>query len=188
MSNWDGDRAGGPAFLELVVKSALVHTATYSVAGILAFNAFGYAEAFTSGHLAQYMRPATDPVITYAPFFQLIRGALFGAVFYLLRASLFTQRSGWLVMWATLAIIGIVNPFAAAPGSIEGLIFTQLTIGEQLGLGLIEVYGQALLLSLGVFYWVRGPHRRLIGIGFTTVTVLFLLATIAGLLLAPSPA
>ena len=174
-----------PSLIELILKSAVVHTATYSLMGILAYNAFGYADAFSSGTLAHYMRPTSDPVVMMAPLIQPVRGAVFGVVFYLLRDSLFTPRFGWLTMWVMLGLVGIVDTFAAAPGSIEGALFTQLSFKEQFGPGLIEIYGQALLLSLGVFYWVRQPRNLWLGVGVSVVALGFILATIAGLILVP---
>lgn len=169
----------------IVLRAAIVHTATYFAMGLFALYAFHYAEAFTSGPEALYMRPTTDPWVAAGPLFGPIRGALFGVVFYLVRTSLFDKPNGWLASWAMLAILGIINPFGAVPGSIEGAIYLSTPLASQLGLGLIEVYGQSLLLALGVHFWVRQPANRWFAWGFSVVAGLAVAASLAGVFLAP---
>jgi hypothetical protein len=181
----DGSEVYG--FWPIALKAAIVHTATYFLVGLFALYAFNYAEAFTRGPEAAYMRPVTDPWVAAGPLFQPIRGFLFGVVFYLLRNALFTKARGWLVMWVTLAVIGIINPFGPVQGSIEGAIYLSIPLASQLGLGLIEVYGQSLLLALGTFHWVRQPGNRWLAWGFSIIAGLALLASLAGLFLAPPP-
>lgn len=178
-------RGHRPSFSEIVLKSAIVHTGTYFVVGASAFYAFNYSEIFVSGPLAEIMRPTTDPIVAAGPLFQPIRGVLFGLVFYMLRDFLFVRNRGWLIMWAMLAILGILNTFGPTPGSIEGAIYTRFTISTLYEFSLIEVYGQALLLSLGVFYWVRNPHVRWLDWGFSIIAGFAILASLAGIFLAP---
>lgn len=191
VSVMSAEAASGSAaygFWPIALKTTIVHTATYFAFGLFALNVFDYAEAFTEGPEAAYMRPVTDPWVAAGPLFQPIRGFLFGVVFYLLRDALFTRPYGWLVMWITLAVLGIVNPFGPVQGSIEGAIYLSIPLSSQLGLGLIEVYGQSLLLSLGAFFWVRQPGNRWLAWGFSIVAGLALLASLAGLFLAPPSA
>jgi hypothetical protein len=172
-------------FWPIVLKTATVHTATYFVMGLIALTLFDYATAFAQGPESAYMRPITDPWVAAGPLLQPIRGLLFGIVFYLFRDALFTRAGGWLTAWATLAILGIVNTFAAAPGSIEGAIYLSTPLTSQFGLGLIEVYGQSLLLAAGTFHWVRQPGNRWLIVGFSIVAALAIAASLAGLFLAP---
>jgi hypothetical protein len=50
-------------------------------------------------------------------------GFEFWVYFYLLRNAFFLENNDWLVMWATLVVIGIISTFAPAPDSIEGFIY-----------------------------------------------------------------
>jgi hypothetical protein len=176
-----------PGFWSIALKAAIVHTASYFAVGLFALYVFNYAEAFTQGPEAAYMRPVSDPWVAAGPLFQPIRGFLFGAVFYLLRDAWFTRTHGWLVLWITLAVVGIINPFGPVQGSIEGFVYLSVPLASQFGLGLIEVYGQSLLLALGTFYWVRQPGNRWFAWGLSIVAGLALLASLAGLFLAPPP-
>ncbi len=174
-----------PGFWSIVLKTAIVHTATYFVMGLFALYAFSYAAAFSHGPESVYMRPVTDPWVAAGPLIQPIRGLLFGLVFYLLRKSLLAPPRGWLVCWVTLAVLGIINPFGAVAGSIEGAIYLKTPLRSQLGLGMIEVYGQSLLLASGAFFWVRKPSNRWFTWGFSIVAGLAIAASVAGLLLSP---
>jgi hypothetical protein len=156
----------------LVARAAVVHTVSYFAVGILAFTVFDYTARFSEPGLRDYMRPTNDPLVMAGVLFQPIRGALFGAVFYLLRDVLFRRR-GWWVTWVTLVVIGIVSTFGPAPGSIEGVIYTKVPIGVLWG-GLAEVLVQSLLLSTLLFHWVHHPERRWLGGLFVVLFVVAL--------------
>ncbi len=170
----------------IIIKTTIVHTASYFIMGLLALVLFNYTEKFSSGVLGGYMRPVSDPIVMFGPAFQLIRGFLFGIVFVLLKDILFTRSRGWLTIWLMLAIIGILSTFGAAPGSIEGAIYTRLSYPTLYDIGMIEVYGQAMILAVGVFYWVRNPHNLWVGWGFSIVAALAVLLVLPALFFAPT--
>ena len=85
-------------------------------------------------------------------------------------------------MWIILVIVGVLSTFGAAPGSVEGLIYTTVPVSVQLGGGLLEVLVQSLLLSFGVFYWVTHPSQRWLTLGFWVVFVIMLALPALGLL------
>jgi hypothetical protein len=106
-------------------------------------------------------------------------------VFYLLRESFFRRSRGWLILWATLVVIGIIGQFTGGLGSIEGLVYSRIPVLFQLLL-LPEVFIQTFLLSVLLFYWINHPQKWLnwsLGIAF------FLILFFAALgLLVPAPA
>ena len=65
---------------------------------------------------------------------------------------------GWLKLWALLVGLCILSTSAAAPGSIEGFIYTSIPIQKQL-YGYFEVLPQTLLFSLIVYYWYKNPRK-----------------------------
>jgi hypothetical protein len=177
------ESAMAPTLRGLVARTAVVHTLTYFAVGILAFTVFDYSQRFADPGLRDYMRQTNHPLVMAGVLFQPIRGALFGIVFYLLRDVLF-RRHGWWVTWVTLVVIGIVSPFGPAPGSIEGIIYTKLSIGSVWG-GLIEVAVQSLLLSTLLFYWVRHPRKRWLNWLLMVLFVVALALPVLGLLSQP---
>ncbi len=147
-----------PRLLELTLKTIVVHTLTYFVMGLLAFNLLHYAEAYTSGALAGYMRPTNDRWVMAGPLFQPIRGIVFALAFYPLRSVLFGKKNGWLILWWVLVALGILSTFGPAPASIEGIIYTQLPFPTWRDY--IEIVPQAFLLSGILFYWVQHPEKK----------------------------
>ena len=148
-----------PTFWGVTLKTAIVHTVTYFLMGMLAYFFFDYRTQYADTSLSLLMRQTTEPMVMAGPLFQPIRGFLFGIAFYLLREVMFGKKNGWLIMWGVLIIIGILSPFGPAPGSIEGMIFTVLPLSAHF-MGQPEIYLQSLLLSAGVFYWCRNPHKK----------------------------
>jgi hypothetical protein len=170
-----------PRFSELAVKTIVVHTVTYFVVGILAFWLLDYPELYARPDTAAVMRQTNHPLVMAGPLFQPLRGLVFALALYPLREILFAKAHGWLVLWWLFVALGIVSPFGPAPGSIEGLIYTVISVPHQL-LGLVEVLLQTLLLALGVVYWVNHPEKRWLGRLMTVAFALVILLPLAGLL------
>ncbi len=168
--------------LDIVTKASMVHTFTYFIVGAGAFYFFKYSERHASPVLRSFMRQSDDPLVRAGPLFQPIRGILFGFIFYLLRDVFFLENNGWLVMWATLVVIGIVSTFAPAPGSIEGFIYTKLTPSKSGIGGMIEVLTQSFLLSTLSYYWVKHPELSWLNWAFGTLFLISMALPILGFL------
>jgi len=167
----------------LVIRTVVVHTITYFVAGVLAYTLGGYEKAFSQPPLSYFMRPTSDPLVMAGPLFQPIRGVIVASALYPLRNILFVERRGWLFLWWLLLALGVLSTFGPAPGSVEGLIYTLISPRAQI-LGLWEVLLQSLLFSVVLFYWVRHPGKRwlnwTLGAGFAVVMLLPVLGLLAG--------
>jgi hypothetical protein len=162
----------------LTLKTVIVHTITYFVAGILAYTLGGYEKSFSKPPLSHIMRPTSDPLVMAGPLFQPVRGIIFALALYPLRNVLFAERRGWLTLWWLLLALGVLSTFGPSPGSVEGLIYTIIPPLSQI-LGLWEVLLQSLLFSVILFYWVNHPGKRwldwTLGISFSIVMILPLL-------------
>lgn len=154
-------------FPALAAKTIVCHTLTYFLMGVLAAHFLNYAASMAKP--GSGMRPFTSPWVMAGPLFQPIRGFVFALVFYPLRTCLFGKKNGWLLIGWMLIGLGIVSTFAAASGSIEGMIYTPVPALSQLK-GYLEVVPQALLLSALLCYWVNHPEKKwlswLLGITF----------------------
>jgi hypothetical protein len=178
--------ADTPTLRETVIKTMVAHTITYFLVGALAFFTLGYAKTvYADPSVAASSRATTDPMVMAGPLFQPIRGILFGIVFYLLRESFFRRPRGWLTLWVTLIVIGILGQFTGGLGSIEGLVYSKVPAAYQLLL-LPEVFVQTLLLSTLLYYWINHPKRWL---SWVLGVVFFLVLLFPALgLLVPAPA
>jgi hypothetical protein len=172
---------GKLSLLTLTVKTVTVHTVTYSLVGLLAFYALDYRRWFAEPHMKAVMRQPDDPWVMAGPLLQPVRGLLFALAFYPLRRVLFDSKDGWLVLWLELVILGILSPFGASPGSVEGMIYTTWPLGSH-WMGLPEVFLQSLLLSVVLHYWVRHPEHRWLSWTLGTLLFLMLLLPALGLL------
>jgi hypothetical protein len=170
-----------PTVLEVVVKTAVTHTVTYFIMGILASAILGYATLYANTSLNLLMRQITDRLVMAGPLFQPIRGVLFGFVFYLLREIVFRKKNGWLVLWMVLLVIGVIGTFGPTPGSLEGMIYTVLPLSIHLK-GLPELILQSLFLSAVLFYWVNHPEKRWLNWVMGIAVFVVLLLPVLGLL------
>ena len=155
----DEEHAKRLTLSSLTVKTVIVHTVTYFVAGVLAYTLGGYEQTFSQPPLSYLMRPTSDRWVMAGPLFQPVRGVIFALAFYPLRGVLFGERRGWLVLWWLLLALGVLSTFGPASGSVEGLIYTVIPPLAQI-LGLWEVLLQSFLFSAVLFYWVRHPEKR----------------------------
>lgn len=169
--------------IDVAVKTAIVHTVTYALCGLIAFNVFNYSAMLANPTMSVYMRNTSDPIVRAGLLFQPLRGILFGLVFFLLRDPFFRRKNGWLTIWATLVVIGIFSTFAPASGSIEGLIYMKAPPLSGWG-GMVEILVQSLLLSLLTYFWVAYPERKwqnwVLGIAFAIFLILPVLGLLAG--------
>lgn len=168
-----------PRFLTLAVKTVVSHTLTYFMMGALAFHFLHYADLINNP--ASGMRPMTDPLVMLGPALQIFRGVLFAAVFYPFREILFGRRRGWLLIALILIGVGILGPFAAPAGSLEGFIYTTIPLAWQVR-GYLEIVPQALLFSALLFYWVRHPAQRWLNWVLGTAYAVCVLLPVLGLL------
>jgi hypothetical protein len=166
-------------FVELALKTIIVHSITYTFMGIIAYKFLNYAESFAAPELACWMRQTSDPLVMAGPLFQPIRGLIFALAFFPIREILFGKKNGWLIMWWILVALGILSTFAPAPGSVEGMIYTilPLSIGSYL-----EVVPQALLLSGLLFYWINNSDKKWIDWMMGIIFFLIMILPVLGLL------
>lgn len=86
-------------------------------------------------------------------------------------------------MWLLLVTLGILSTFAAAPGSVEGLLYTKMPVNLQIS-GWLEVVTQALLLSAILYYWVNHPEKKWIAWVLGIIFGLVIIFSMMGYMLA----
>lgn len=139
------------SFFSFFIKVAIIHTVTYIVFGIVFSQIFDYSTVYSLPKVATFMQSFDSPWTLAGPFLQPIRALVFTIVLYPFRERIKNSKLGWLMLWGLFLGIGIIATPSAAPGSIEGLIYTQLPISFQM-IGLPEIILQTLTFSF--FLWV----------------------------------
>jgi hypothetical protein len=165
------------------LKTASVHTVTYFIIGILSFVFLGYTSNYANPDVTDFMRQTDHPLVMAGPFFQILRGLLFGVVFYALRGSIFPHKRGWLTLWLVLVVVGILSPFGAAPSSIEGMIYSVLPAWFHI-LNFPEILVQSGLLAFLIHHWVNHSEKRWLNLLLGIVTALIVLISLLGALSA----
>jgi hypothetical protein len=170
-------------FASIALKTTIVHTVTYFIVGFIAFTFLDYSAKYADPIVSNLMRQTDHPLVAIGPAFQVLRGFLFGIVFYALREIIFTRQRGWLSLWLMLVIMGILSPFGAAPSSIEGILYTVLPIWFHIA-GFPEVFVQAGLLAFLTHYWVNHPEKKWLAWVFGIIFVIVILFSFLGMLSA----
>lgn len=157
------------------------HIITYFLAGIYAYTLLHYQNLFETPPFSYFMKPMNSWAVAAGPALQVIRGLIFAVVLWSFRSVFLDTRYGWLKLWGLLIGLSVLSTTAAAPGSVEGFIYTTLPVREQI-IGYLEVIPQTLLFSLMVYYWYKKPHKAWNVVSIVMVLII-LLFSIAALLL-----
>lgn len=141
-------------------KVIAAHVATYFLCGLIAFYLFNYGDFV---ELIGF-RPMEEITTTIIALGQIVRGILFGFVIWWIKDSIIGKRLGWLKLWGILIILGIFNSYGPNMGSIEGMIYLDLSNYEDVPvsslLSLLEITLQPLLFSIIVTFQRKKKHEK----------------------------
>lgn len=172
-----------PSFPVFAWRVVALHILTYFAAGIAAYFLLDYQQAFQTKELRDFMMPLDSPWIAAGPALQVFRGFLFAAILYPLASEFVTRKRGGLLLWSLFVGLAILGTCGPSPSSLEGFLFTRLTLVQHLK-GLPEVVVQTFLFSVGLVAWCKRPSRRkniLAGIGVTLVVLMSLAGVVDAL-------
>lgn len=133
---------------------------TYFIFGIIFFNLFDYATLYSLPDVSAFLRPTTDPLVMAGPFFQLVRGPILGLALYSVRNVFLKEKYGWILLWGLMLGLMIFAPAGAAPGSIEGLIYTKIPLWFH-AISLPETILQTLTFSLLLVTWQKRAEGKI---------------------------
>ena len=135
-----------------MLKVTVAHIVTYIICGVLFSTVLNYATVWQTGMFKEgisTMRNYNSLWVYAAPFMQVFRGLLFGAILLLIPKEFFSQKYAWLKLWIILAGFGIINTPGPGNGSIEGILYTNAP-WQAHTIYAIEVYVQTLWFA----WWV----------------------------------
>ena len=180
-------KSGG--LLAFCGRVTLVHFLTYSLVGALFFalglNVIVYYENNPDPAIQGYQGifRATDSAwVAAGPLFNVLRGLLFGLVLYPFRETLVTRKWGWLYLWALFLVLALFSTIGPGPGSIEGLIYTNVPLNHHL-LTPWEGIIQTLAFSLLLVWWEKSTSKRL-SLILVVIAVMMLAGIVPGIIQA----
>ncbi|MBR4791339.1 MAG: hypothetical protein IK024_10650 [Treponema sp.] len=144
--------------ISFVLYVTFAHVITYFICGVIFSQLMGYSEWWKQPVVCDYFRTFDGAASAAGPFIQIIRGLLFGFILIPL-IDFIKQKSGWLKLWLLFVGIGIIGAPAAAPGSIEGVVYSKLPLAFHF-VGLPEVCSQTLLFSLLVYRHLNSADKK----------------------------
>ena len=151
-------------FLDFSGRMIVAHFLTYFFLGLLFYitglNILVYYEQHPVPLVTAFFRPASSTPVMAGPFFQLLRGAIFALVLYPFRNVFFERKWGWLYLWGIFLGLAIFAPSSAAPGSIEGFVYTNFSTSFHL-IYLPEIIIQTLAFAGLVVFWEHHNVKKL---------------------------
>jgi hypothetical protein len=145
-------------------RMIVVQFLSYFTLGILFYltglNVVIFYERHPQELVNQLYRETTSFLVSAGPLFQLLRGLIFAFALYPFRKIILEHRFGWIFLWGLYLALAIIAPSSAAPGSIEGFVYTRLPLDFHL-IYLPEIVLQTLVFSLGFVLWQKNPGKPL---------------------------
>lgn len=163
-------------------RVAASHMISYFIMGFIALHLLDYKNLFENPPFSYLMKPISSPWIALGPLLQVFRGLVFSLALWLFKDVFLDRKYGWLKLFGILIGLSLLSTVGPTPGSIEGLIYTQIPIKQQL-IGYFEVVPQLLIFSIMVFYWCKFP-KQLYNVLSIVIVVIICLMSVAGFLSA----
>ena len=160
------------------------HIVTYFLAGIFAYYFLNYQDLFETPPFSDLMKPMDSWAVAAGPGLQLIRGLIFSIVLWAFRDVFLNTKYGWLKLWGLLLGLSILSTTAAAPGSVEGFIYTTIPVKKQI-VGYLEVMPQTLLFALLVYYWYKKPKKAWNILSIVLVSIILFMSIMAVTMASP---
>ena len=144
--------------ISFVLYVTFAHCITYFICGVIFSQLMGYSEWWKQPVVCDYFRTFDGAASATGPFIQIIRGLLYGLILIPL-IDFIKQKSGWLKLWLLFVGIGIIGAPAAAPSSIEGVVYSKLPFAFHF-VGLPEICSQTLLFSVLVYRHLNSAEEK----------------------------
>ena len=162
------------------------HIISYFIMGIFAYTVLNYREVFERPPLSYLMRPVDSPLVALGPALQIFRGLVFAIALWFFKENFLFVKLGWLKLWGLLVGLSILSTAGAAPGSIEGMIYTTIPLKTHV-IGYVELFPQTLLFSMLVYFWYDRPGKWWNIISAILVIIIILLSLMGFFLSTKNP-
>lgn len=145
-------------FVYFTIRFILVHVMTYIFIGVIFMNLQNYASAFITMEEFSNFRSLDSTIVRLAPVFQIFRGAFFAFILYPFYKTIIKSDYAWIKLFFLIWGFSLIGSVAPIPGSIEGMIYTKISLAEHL-IGIPEVTVQIFVFSWFFVKWENRTER-----------------------------
>ncbi|MFP4198885.1 MAG: hypothetical protein ACLFSO_04725 [Halanaerobium sp.] len=145
-------------FVYFTIRFILVHVITYIFIGVVFMNFQNYARAFITMEGFSNFRALDSTIVRLAPLIQIIRGAFFAFILYPFYNTIIKSDYAWVKLFFLIWGFSLLGSVAPIPGSIEGMIYTKMSLAEHL-IGIPEVTIQIFVFSWFFVKWENRTER-----------------------------
>jgi hypothetical protein len=121
-------------------------------------NLQNYASAFITIEGFSDFRSLDSTIVRLAPLFQIFRGAFFAFILYPFYNKIIKSDYAWVKLFFLIWGFSLIGSVAPIPGSIEGIIYTEMSLAEHL-IGIPEVTAQIFVFSWFFVKWENRTER-----------------------------
>jgi len=167
-------------YFKFTWRITAAHTIAYFCAGIFALLVIDYKNWFSEGAISSFMLPTDTPIVALGPALQVFRGLIIALVLLPLREVFTNGKYGYIKLWLLVLGLSVFSTFAAAMGSLDGFIYTNVPIIEQ-----VMGYPEAFLwttMFVGILWAFYKFEKRAINVIAIILFVLIILMSIMGYL------
>ncbi len=145
-------------FVYFTIRFILVHVITYIFIGVVFKNFQNYAGVFIEIEYLSNFRSLDSTIVRLAPVFQIFRGAFFAFILYPFYNKIIKSDYAWVKLFFIIWGFSLIGSVAPILGSIEGMIYTKMTLSEHL-IGITEVTVQIFVFSWFFVKWENRTER-----------------------------
>ncbi|MCS5491014.1 hypothetical protein [Algoriphagus limi] len=167
-------------FYRFIWRITASHTIAYFFAGLFGLFVVDYKAWFSEGAISTFMLPTDTPIVALGPALQLFRGIIMALVLWPIYQVIIEGRRGFLKLWLLILGLSVFSTFAAAMGSIDGFIYTNVPISEQ-----VMGYPEAFLWAsqfVGILWVFYKFEKRAINLVAIILFVLIIFMSVMGYL------
>lgn len=118
-------------FIYFLIRFILVYVLTYIFIGVIFKNFENYTFFIILNDFSNF-RASDSLLIRLAPFIQILRSAFFAAILYPFYEKIIKSDYAWQRLFLILWGFSLIGAYAPVPASIEGLIYTKLSVSQHL--------------------------------------------------------
>ena len=137
-----------------ILRYTIVHVLSYLIVGVISMFFMNYKEVFLTDSYFSHFRPLDSIIVQSAVLFQIFRGSLIALVIFPFHKTITESKNGFIYLFGLLFGLTAILSLPAAPGTIEGFIYTDVSITAHL-IGVPEIFIQSVLISYLYFTWYQ---------------------------------